>query len=53
MQYSVFNLHFQIAIYHQFMSNNCNNDVLYRDTPGAVLEEEQPYISQFPPDIIN
>ena len=58
MQRSIFNLLFQIAIYHPIMNNNCNNVasivlLLYSDTPGVVLKEEQPYIAQFPPDIIN
>ena len=26
---------------------------LNSDTPGVVLDEEQPYIAQFPPGIIN
>ena len=27
--------------------------LLYSDTPGVVLEEEQPYTEQFPPGVIN
>ena len=58
MQRSVFNLPFQITIYHPIMNNKSNNVastvlLLYNDTPGVVLKEEQPYIAQFPQDIIN
>ena len=58
MQFSVFNLPFQIVIYNPIMGNNRNNIVLlvlllYSDTPGVVLVEEQPYIAQFPPDILS
>ena len=37
---SVFNLSFQIDIYHPILSVL----LLYSDTPGVVLKEEQPYI---------
>ena len=53
-----FYLLFQIVICHPIASNNSSNIVfpvllLYRETPGVVLEEKQPYIAEFPPGIIN
>ena len=50
MQSLVFDLPFQVVIYHPILSNNCSNvfpSVLlpYTDTPEVVLEEEQPYIA--------
>ena len=58
MQCSIFNLHFQIVICHPIPSNNCKYIVppsllIYGDTPGVVLEEEQSYIAQFFQGIIN
>ena len=58
MQGSVFNLLFQFNIYHHITSNNYNNAVssvllLYSDTPGVALKEEEPYIAQFLPGKIN
>ena len=39
-------------------NDNCKNAVppvllLYDDTPGVVLEEEQPGIAKVPPDVID
>ena len=39
-------------------NDNCKNTVppvllLYDDTPGVVLEEEQPDIAKFPPGVID
>ena len=48
----VFNLSFQIVIYHPILSNT-SVKLLYSDTPGVVLTGEQPYITQFMPGIIN
>ena len=50
MQRLLFNLPFQIVIYHPITSNNCNNIVptvllLYGDTPKVATEEEKPYIA--------
>ena len=58
MKCLVFNLLFQIPMYHSITSNNYTYVVppvllLYSDTPGVVLEEEKPYITQFPPVIIH
>ena len=58
MQCSIFNWTFKIVIYDPTTSNNCSNVVpvvllLYSDTPGVTLNEEQPYIAQFPLGIIN
>ena len=58
IQCSVFNLTFQIVVYHPTASNSYNNVVLpllllYCDTTRVALDEEQPYIAQFPPRIIN
>ena len=58
MQCSIFNLPFQIFIYHPITSNKCNNAVppllnLYIDTPVVVLEQEQSYITRLAPAIIN
>ena len=55
---TVVNLSFQIPVYHSITSNNYNYVVspvllLYSDTPGVILEEEKPYITHFPPVIIN
>ena len=49
MQWSDFNLLFQIGIYHLIANNNCQNVVplvllLCSDTPGGFFEEEQPCI---------
>ena len=57
MQCSVFNLTFQIVIYHPITRNNYNNVapsvlLLYNDTTGVVLNDEQPFISQFSSGII-
>ena len=48
----VFNLSFQIVIYHPILSNT-SVKLLYSDPPGVVLTGEQPYIRQFTPGIIN
>ena len=58
MQCSGFNLTFENVIYHPITNTNCNNVLppelfLYCDSPGVVREEEQPYIVQFLPGIIN
>ena len=55
-KYSTFG--FQIFIYHPTTSNNCNDVtpsvlLLYFDTTEVALVEEQSYIAQVPPSIIN
>ena len=59
MQCSVFNLTLQIAVYHPTITGNKYNNVvppgllLYIDTPENVLNEKQPFITQFSPGINN
>ena len=59
MQCSVFNLTFQIAIYHRTITGNKYSNVvppgllLYIDTPENALNEKQPFIRQFSPGINN
>ena len=58
MRSSVFNLSFQIAIFHPIMSNNCDYFFLpvlplYSVAPRVVLEKEQPYIASLTPGIIS
>ena len=43
-----------------FAFSNCHLSIccfstvrLYSDTPGVIIEEEQPYTAQFPPEIIH
>ena len=53
----VFNLPFQIAIYHPVLSTaiifSSIVKIQYSDTPEVVLTEEQPYITKFASGIIN
>ena len=48
MQSSIFNLPFQIVIYHPiFMQQYFSSSVklMYSDTPGVLLAKKQPYIT--------
>ena len=53
MQCSVFNFYIQMVIYNLFTSYNWINVappvfLLYNDTPGVAVKEEQRYIVHFP-----